>query len=417
MPKVLMIAYHFPPVGFSSGVHRSLKFTQYLPENGWDPVVLTVNPGAFERVDDSQLKDVPASVPVIRAFAFDCARHFAVAGRYPGFLALPDRWSSWWLSGVLAGLRAIKKYKPEVIWSTYPIATAHLIGFTLHKLTGIPWVSDFRDSMTEADYPVDARKRKVFRWIEKKAVYNSSKVIFTTPGAVRMYANRYPDISSKCWQIIENGYDEEKFQEVEQVVPSSAGPCGEIEKVTLVHSGLLYPSERDPRCFFQAIAALKTDGVISADNLRIILRASGHEEFYSPIINNLSIDDIVELAPPVSYGEALKEMLEVEGLLLFQASACNHQIPAKVYEYIRSRKPVFAMTDKSGDTASVLLDAGLTSIVSLDSIDSIKEGLKEFVCSIIECRANVADDLAVERHSRKHKVRELSKIFDSLIVK
>ena len=417
MSHVLMIAYHFPPVGFSSGVHRTLKFSQYLPDQGWDPVMLTVKPFAYERVSGDQLKDISSDVQVVRAFTLDVARHLAIFGRYPGILALPDRWNSWLFSGVLSGLNIIRKYKPKVLWSTYPIATAHLIAFVLHRITGIPWVVDFRDSMTEANYPADSKKRKVFQWIEKKAVYNSSKVIFTTPGARRMYAQRYPDCPTDHWAIIENGYDEEKFIDIEKEFVNGNNALRDDDLIVLVHSGLLYPSERNPIPFFEAIADLKKKSVISSKSIKIILRASGHEDIFNRQLKKLDIEDIVTLAPPVNYGEALKEMLESDGLLLFQGAACNHQVPAKVYEYIRARKPVFAMTDKEGDTAAVLKEVGFSSIVPLDSSNEIQAGLRKFLLSVTEKNSFIPGEDVVDQYSRKYKTKQLSDIFYEIIEK
>ena len=93
MKRVLMIAYHFPPLAGSSGIQRTLRFMRHLPEFGWEPLVLTAHPRAYERTSSDQLADIPEGIVVARAPAFDAARHFAIAGRYPRFLARPDRWA------------------------------------------------------------------------------------------------------------------------------------------------------------------------------------------------------------------------------------------------------------------------------------------------------------------------------------
>lgn len=410
MKSVLMIAYHYPPVGVSSGVHRTLKFSQYLSKYDWNPIVLTINPKAYERTSDHQLKDIPKSVVVKRAFGLDSAKHLSIAGRYPSFFALPDRWVTWCIGGIWSGLKLIKNYKPKIIFSTYPIATAHIIGFALHKLTGIPWVCDFRDSMTEVDYPKGKIKWKLYRWIEEKAVKNASKVIFTTPGTVEMYQARYPHIPNSRWAVIENGYDEESFIEIEKMVVTKSGNKG--ERIVLVHSGLLYPYERDPRDFFHAVAELKGEGKISSEGLSIILRASGDEDYYNDMLNELDIADIIELAPSVNYGQALKEMLLVDGLLIFQGSSCNHQIPAKVYEYIRAKKPILGLTDLTGDTANVLRQAGIDTLVELDAKDNIKDSLVLFVQKIRENNAPLPNEEFIKTCDRKSKAVQLASILD-----
>ena len=139
--RILMVAYHFPPLAGSSGIQRTLRFAKYLPEFGWEPLVLTAHPRAYERTSNDQLSEIPADTIVVRAQAFNTARHMSICGKYPGFLARPDRWVSWLPGAFFAGMAMIKRYKPDVIWSTYPIGTAHLIGEALHRHSGLPWVA------------------------------------------------------------------------------------------------------------------------------------------------------------------------------------------------------------------------------------------------------------------------------------
>src|SRR5215510_13823207 len=97
MNKILMIAFHYPPLRGSSGIQRTLKFSRYLPDYGWQPIILTAKPQAYPQVGEDQLHEIPESVPVIRAFALDTARHLSFRGYYLRRMALPDRWVSWWL--------------------------------------------------------------------------------------------------------------------------------------------------------------------------------------------------------------------------------------------------------------------------------------------------------------------------------
>jgi glycosyltransferase involved in cell wall biosynthesis len=410
MKTILMIAFHYPPYAGGSGIHRTVKFSRYLPDHGWQPVVLSASPRAYETIGSDQLQHIPSGVEVARAFALDTARHFAIRGSYLKWMALPDRWVSWWLGAVLTGLRLVRKHRPDLIWSTYPIAVAHLIGLTLHRLTRIPWIADFRDSMTEQEYPSDPTTRSVYGWIERRTVRYCSKAIFTTPGSLRMYAQRYPAIPRSRWAIITNGYDEEDFIAVEQTIGKLSLPN---HPTVLVHSGVLYPSERDPRAFFTALAELRRQKKISPANLQIILRGSGSEEFYQQQLSQHGIEDIVFVESALPYHAALAEMLRADGLLVFQAANCNHQIPAKIYEYLRTRRPIFAMTDPQGDTARVLREAGIVTMTPLDSKDQIAEGLVDFLAKVRAGVAPVARDKDIERHSRRSQTEELVKLLQS----
>ncbi len=425
--RVLMIAYHFPPMSISSGIQRTLKFSTYLPESGWEAGVLTIAPRAYASVRDDQMHEIPQGMEVRRAFGLDTARHLSIRGRYPRLLALPDKWSSWWFGGVLTGLRMIREFAPDVLWSTYPIATAHLIGLTLHRLTRLPWVTDFRDPMTEDDYPPDRTVRSVYRWIESRAVRRSARVVLTNESAAAAYRARYSDVPQRRWEVIGNGYDEANFAAAEAgstgsgltaggATGTGATRGGATRPLLLVHSGLLYPSERDPTQFFDAIAALKRDGTISAERLQVRLRGTRYDDVFRPEIEQRDIADIVRLEPPIAYESALHEMLSADGLLILQAANCNDQVPAKLYEFFRARRPILGLTDPAGATAGEMRGAGIESIAALDDVDAIREALIAFLRDLESGSATVALDEAVARSSRRARTVELAGILDQVLV-
>jgi len=272
MKRLLMVAYHFPPLAGSSGIQRTLRFVQHLKDFGWEPTVLTVHPRAYERTSDDLMGEIPTGIPVERAFALDTARHFSIRGRYPGFFALPDRWISWRFAAVSAGLRIIRDWKPQVIWSTYPIATAHVIGDVLQRRSGLPWIADFRDPMAQEGYPPDPQVWRSYQKIEERAILRSRFSTFTTPGAARTYKVRYPDAAKRI-VVLENGYDEESFAGVADAsvirVPLNSG------SLTLLHSGIVYPSERDPTQLFAALRQMVESGRLRQGKLKVRFRAPG----------------------------------------------------------------------------------------------------------------------------------------------
>lgn len=411
MKKVLLVAYHFPPVNVSSGLQRTLSFVRYAREFGWEPIVLTISPAGYTAVSDNQLADIPSDVLIKRAFGRDTARHLSAKGRYPRFLALPDRWVSWLPAAMVSGARLIHKHKPDVIWSTFPIATAHLIGLALHRYSKIPWVADFRDSMTEENYPTDKRQWQSYRWIEKKIVEHAAKMVFTAPSTAAMYQERYPETEAGRWGEIPNGYDEALFSEVEKglVKREQSAP------LVLLHSGILYQSERDPGAFFNAVAALKSEGQISSQKLKIIFRATGHDALYRPIIQSLQIEDIIILEPGIGYREALAEMMSADGLLLFQGTNCNHQIPAKIYEYFRAGKPILAFTDDQGDTAALMRVEGGGLVVPMDDICQIKEALLSFITDSSFRHKGLRVRGNLEKYSRRAGIKQYCTLLDSVI--
>ncbi|MGH9677398.1 MAG: glycosyltransferase, partial [Candidatus Acidiferrum sp.] len=377
-----MIAFHYPPCRGSSGLQRSLSFSRYLPSHGWSPIVLSASPRSYADRGEDQMQDIPDSVSVRRAFALDTARHLSLHGRYVSWMSLPDRWVSWYLGAVPAGLRLIRRYRPKAIWSTYPIATAHVIGLTLHRLTGLPWIADFRDPMTEVDsitgqnHPPDRRLWRVRRWIESRTVRACTRAVLVTQGSLRIHSERYADLPASHWAVVGNGFDEQAFSGAEKIRPTVVPH----RPLVLLHSGVLYPTpDRDPTALFTALAKLRSSGQLSAGDLKVVLRASGHDDRYRQQIRDLAIDDLVFLEPPIGYREALAEMLCADGLLLFQGYTSNPAIPAKLYEYLRARRPILAMVDAEGDTAATLKKAGVGRIVPLESSEKIAAALIAFL--------------------------------------
>lgn len=402
-----MIAFHFPPFAGSSGVQRTLRFVQQLPRFGWQPIVLTAHPRAYEKTSEDLLKDIPGSVLVERAFALDTARHLAIGGRYPGALARPDRWKSWSIGAVPAGLRLIRQHRPAVIWSTYPIATAHRVADRLHRLSGLPWVADFRDPMAQDGYPEDPRTWAAFERIERSAVAQAACSVFTTRGAAGMYKARYPENAARI-RVIENGFDEESFTGVTSGAPLIPG------KITLLHSGVIYPVERDPTQFFETLATLWKSGRITPETLRIRFRAPSHDKLILGIAERLGVLPFVECLPPIPYRDALGEMMRADGLLVMQAANCNEQIPAKVYEYLRSQRPLLGLTDPGGDTADLMVRAGVRHIAPLDAPDQIARTFTDFVDGLREGRIAAPARELVDQHSRLSRTSELADILATI---
>jgi glycosyltransferase involved in cell wall biosynthesis len=406
-----MIAFQFPPMSGSSGLLRVVKFCKYLPEFGWTPTVITAHPRMYEQVNEQQCRLIPEGLEVIRAFGLDTKRHLSFRGRYPRFLALPDTSASWSLGAVTASLRTMRKNKTDVIFTTFPVATSIWIGLILHRLTGKPWVVDFRDSMTEDHYPRDPSTWRVWRWLEGQAIRHATLILFTARSAIRMYQKRYPELSEKKCVLLPNGYDEEDFASLPAAItpPSLAG-----RPFKLLHSGLVYPAERDPTYFFRALARLKREAKISATSLQVNFRAPGFEETYAKALSDLGLSDIVKLLPRIAYAQALEEYLESDALLLMQAANCDHQIPAKAYEYFRLGKPILALTSAAGDTASVLREVGGSTIADLEDEEAIYEAIPRFLEEVASGRHALPSQAASARFARRNLTQELANRLNQL---
>ncbi len=405
--RVLMVAYHFPPLAGSSGIQRTLRFVQHLPRFGWQPLVLTADPRAYEKISDDLLAEVPAGTVVRRPFALDTARHLSIGGRYVAAMARPDRWVSWRFAAVREGLRMVREFKPEAIWSTYPIATAHLIGAELARLSGLPWIADFRDPMAQEGYPSDPLTHRSFVDIECRAMAHARVCTFTTSGAARLYRDRYRDAVARI-EVLENGYDEESFVAAEQAL--GAKEALNPGTVTLLHSGIVYPSERDPAPLFEALGRLKRDGAIAPGTVKLRFRAAVHDELLGSLASQHEVQDLVEVLPAIPYRQALAEMLRADALLVMQGANCNEQIPAKIYEYLRANRPVLCLSDERGDTLAVLRAAGLREFAQLANAQHIAEVLPSFVERVRTGSSPPARGDTVRSASRRGRAESLARL-------
>jgi glycosyltransferase involved in cell wall biosynthesis len=267
--------------------------------------------------------------------------------------------------------------------------------------------------MVDAEFPAERVTRHVYLWIERASILRCNQAVLTTSGSKQLYETRYANVPPERWQIIANGYDEDNFVAAEKAI-SAITSRKTSGRIVLVHSGLLYPSERDPTAFFCALRDLLEAGDISPGNLAIVLRDSGNEEYYARLIHEHGIECIVSLEPAISYSEALMEMLNADGLLILQASNCNHLIPAKAYEYLRARRPILALTDPLGDTATLLRKVGVDTIAPLNSSIKIATGLRDFLARVRNGSAPVANDAEIATHSREARTKALAQLFDRI---
>jgi hypothetical protein len=212
---------------------------------------------------------------------------------------------------------------------------------------------------------------------------------------------------------LENGYDEDSFMAAEaDLAARSPANRGVLQPgaVTLLHSGIVYPSERDPSALLEAVRRLHDAERVTPQRLRLRFRAAVHDATIRQLAVDRGVGDYVDLLPPVPYAQALVEMLRADGLLVMQASNCNEQVPAKIYEYMRARRPIVALTDPKGDTAQVLREVGVTRIAPLDAAPAIADMLDDFLHT--DRAGHQADRLQVDRASRRGRSADLARLMD-----
>ena len=407
--KVLMIAFHFPPDA-SVGAQRTFKTAEYLPQYGWDPIVLTAKESAYGSVEKSQKISKKLLANTHRTAALDVHQHLTVKGKHLGWMAIIDRWTTWIPGAIWKGLKLIKQQKPDLIWSTAPIPSAHIIAAILSKISSIPWVADYRDPFSYHHTLVSKIKAKILKKIDKITVKISTAAIFTTPKTTELYQNYFDDESPDKFNTVENGYDEQNWEKLSKHHLSSKSPISP-KKFTLLYSGVLYPNGRDPTPLFSSIQSLKVSGVIADDNFELIFQGAGDGKNYEELIESLEITNMVKFTASVPYLDSLACLKEANALVIIQGQIFNYQVPAKLYEYIRSTKPLIVMTPNESATALAALQHPLSKVAN--NRDDIAEVLLKCVNGSLKS----PNEIETKQFSRQQKASEIALIFNRVTSK
>jgi hypothetical protein len=397
MKKVLMIALELPPCR-SAGVQRTLRFMEYLPSFKWQPITVTSTDNIYINRDENQKIPLTINENLVRAKSYDASKKFSLKGKYFHWMTLPDRYWPWYFDAVKQASKLIEEHKPDIIWSTYPVLTAHLIARKLQKKYDIPWVADYRDPL-QCHYDESAKEyAPLKKWLEKSIIKAATKVILTTDSSVDLYRELYPEEPKEKFCCIENGfYIEEPTVEVLESVRES-------KKFTLLYSGVLYANGRDPIPLFKALSVLKKGGKINSENF--VLNFRGTTNNFSDEINMYDIKDLINFMPSVSFAEALEEMSKANANLLIQDSVFNRQIPGKIFDYISVRKPILALTPATSATNTVIEKLGFG--FSASSVEEIEMKIIELMSTNIDCNEDITT------FSRKNKTSELAEVFHQL---
>ena len=204
--------------------------------------------------------------------------------------------------------------------------------------------------MAQDGYPRDTERWKSYKRIEAEAAARASMLTFASPSARETYVERYREVPDDKFHLVENGFDESSFDGLRP--RSGAQPL--TRTPVLLHSGIVYPLERDPRALFAALGKLASQGRITPGDFVLRFRAPVHDAMLEKLARAHRVESFVEIRPPIPYREALQEMFDADALVAMQGASCNEQIPAKVYEYLRARKPVLGLADPNAQQQRII---------------------------------------------------------------
>lgn len=372
MNKVLIITYYWPPGG-GAGVQRWLKFARYLPLNGWEPIILTVDPefATYPVIDPTLEKDIPTGTRVFKTPSYDLFRLLAkdkskipsagfasgadnsVKGKLLRFVRgnffIPDPRRGWNRFAFRKACELIRNDAIDVIITTSPPHSSQLIGLRLkRKFPAIKWIVDLRDPWTDIYYYNRFYQllpsRATDACYEKSVLQSADTVITIGRSLKELFDKKVPGIANKT-VVVHNGFDPEDFKGISSPRPdiltiSYIGTLSDAYPVTGLLEALKIFTERG-RDF-----RLRFVGTVTDRQASFIRTSLGAER--------------TEFNQYVSHKEAVQYMLSSSILLLIIPDHPGNKciITGKLFEYLSAGKPVLCLGPTDGDAAEILRETG-----------------------------------------------------------
>ncbi|MGN6379448.1 MAG: glycosyltransferase [Gaiellales bacterium] len=386
--RLLIIAFFFPPAG-GGGVQRTLKLCKFLPELGVDVHVLAPSDSKWLARDAPLLDAVPASTVVHRA-PFLGPRASQVGERLHGAdpwkrakvhasyayqrLLIPDKAAPWSATAVPAAVRIVRSHQIDVILTTSPPHSAHLIGAAVSAATRRPWVADFRDSwLANPHRRYEHRRVRVKRSVERRmaaaVVRRADALVAVTPN-IAAELDAFEPASGPA-TVIENGADFDDFESLEYS-PS--------DRFTLVHAGAFF-GNRTPRPVLTAVHDL----LQRRPDLRgrIVVRFVGDlRDSDRAWAHTLGIDDAWEETGFRPYRDSVAEQRAADALLLLIPQSDGRGrgvLSGKVFEYLAARRPILAAVPADGLAADLIRRVGAGTVADPDDVPALAAALESMV--------------------------------------
>ena len=428
MKRVLIITYYWPPSG-GSGVQRWVKFSKYLPSQGWQPVIYTPENPDMPSIDQSLYSDIPGEAEIIkRPITEIYSIYRRISGNkgggevnpinsqkktlkqklmlaIRGNLFIPDPRISWLRPSVRFLKKYLREHPVDVIVSTGPPHSMHLIAREVSKATGIPWVADFRDPWTKLFYfkhlALSDWARKKHEKLEKMVLDDASTVVAVSP----LVQEEFKTMTGNRIELVTNGYDPEDFSQIVE-------PDGHFN---IVHTGL-FASDGNPETLWKVLSDLCREDARFADQLRI--RLVGKND--TMILDSIHAAGLERNLVDLGYRDhtvAVREQMGSTMLILPLRKEPEYRatLPGKLFEYLGSQRPVLGIGQTDGAMARILADTGAGETFEWDD----EAGIRTYVLKRWEKFLAGDDDSVpdnnIEQYSRKATARKMAALLESLI--
>lgn len=428
MKRVLIITYYWPPSG-GSGVQRWVKFSKYLPSQGWQPVIYTPENPDMPSIDQSLYSDIPGEAEIIkRPITEIYSIYRRISGNkgggevnpinsqkktlkqklmlaIRGNLFIPDPRISWLRPSVRFLKKYLREHPVDVIVSTGPPHSMHLIAREVSKATGIPWVADFRDPWTKLFYfkhlALSDWARKKHEKLEKMVLDDASAVVAVSP----LVQEEFKTMTGNRIELVTNGYDPEDFGQIVE-------PDGHFN---IVHTGL-FASDGNPETLWKVLSDLCREDARFADQLRI--RLVGKND--TMILDSIHAAGLERNLVDLGYRDhtvAVREQMGSTMLILPLRKEPEYRatLPGKLFEYLGSQRPVLGIGQTDGAMARILADTGAGETFEWDDEAGIRTYMLKRWEKFLAGDDDSVPDNNIEQYSRKATARKMAALLESLI--
>ena len=439
MKRVLIISYYWPPTG-GSGVQRWVKFAKYLPALGWQPVIYTPENPEQLAVDETLAGEVPAEAEIIRrrivepygmykkvlrrsGHSKEAVEVNPVNAQNKSFLQKMAMWvrgnlfrpdpRCWWIRPSVRFLKKYLKDHPvDLIVSTGPPQSMHLIGRKLARETGLPWIADFRDPWTKIFYFKHlSMTRATKRWhekMEKRVLDEATRVVAVSP----LVQQEFQAMTQTPVELITNGFDECDFHQE----PFKMAEGGPQQSFTITHTGL-FAADGNPTVLWEVLA----EKCNTCEEFRKLLRINLIGKTDEQIIKAAHDAGLGENVYDLGYqhhARAVDEQRKASLLILPLRKEPEYKavLPGKLFEYLASYRPILGIGQPDG-AMSMILDSTRTGVV-FDWED--KEAMAKYIDECwekhLEGRLRIEGD-DISQFTRRNLTLRMVQLFEELTKK
>lgn len=419
--KALIITYYWPPAG-GSGVQRWLKFVKYFRDFDIEPVVYTVENPNYPIIDESLLGEIPNNLEILRQPIWEPNNLTAIFGKKKkesaGFLSsnpslfgklahyiranffIPDT-RKFWIKPSVKFLEAyLKEHHIDVVISSGPPHSMHLIALKLKKQLGIKWIADFRDPWTEIDYfhqlPLSKKAIEKHYLLEEDVLKNADTVVVVGNSMKEKYVK-----FNKNTLVVTNGFDSE-FYDVKTELDA---------KFTLTHIGLMN-SDRNPKMLWEVLAEIINENKKFANDFELKLIGKVANSVLTDI-SNFGLKKNVTLINYVAHNKVIEFQKKAQVLLLLvnNVASANQIITGKIFEYLMVKRPILAIAPKSGDLAEIIDKTDSGFVIDFEESDLLKKTILNLYSKFKQQKLEVKSKNTEQFH-RKELTKKVAHIIN-----